>query len=102
MYRFTVQKGGRVYRFTVRGVYRFTVENFSRSQVFPQPKGVPCAYLKDSDPMGFGGLKSPCAEGVFGSPFEGGYSSFGLKLTAGLLEGKTTKPPVASSSFNPG
>ena len=28
MYRFTVQKRSKVYRFTVHGVYRFTVENF--------------------------------------------------------------------------
>ena len=39
MYRFTVLKAQKVYRFTVHGVYRFTVENLLRRQGFPQQAG---------------------------------------------------------------
>jgi hypothetical protein len=38
VYRFTVQKRSKVYRFTVHGVYRFTVENFRNRETFPQPQ----------------------------------------------------------------
>ena len=39
VYRFTVLKAQKVYRFTVHGVYRFTVENLLRRQGFPQQAG---------------------------------------------------------------
>lgn len=43
MYRFTVPKATKVYRFTVRWVYRFTVENLLIPQGFTQ--GGACAVM---------------------------------------------------------
>ena len=68
MYRFTVQKRSKVYRFTVHGVYRFTVENFRNQETFPQ-----------SQPAS-----------------QSGGRTLGLSATAGRLVGSTTMPPVAS------
>lgn len=74
MYRFTLPEALNLYRFTPHGVYRFTPENFLRSQGFPQGRGYSAA----------------------------GGRALGLRAMAGRLVGSTRRPPVASESFRPG